>query len=89
MTKVEVYTTRVCSYCLAAKSLLKARGIPFEEVDVSDDHEKRMWLAQTSGQRTVPQIFIGGRPIGGYRDLKELVSSGELNELLAGLSSIG
>lgn len=82
MPKVEVYTTRVCSYCLAAKSLLKARGVLYEEIDVSDDHAKRMWLAETSGQRTVPQIFIGGRSIGGYRELKALSSSGELDELL-------
>jgi glutaredoxin 3 len=79
---VKVYTTRICPYCLSAKALLKKRDVPFEEIDVSRDDEKRAWLVKTSGQRTVPQIFIDGEPIGGSDELHELDASGELETLL-------
>jgi glutaredoxin 3 len=76
--RVEVYTTRVCPYCVSAKSLLKKRDIPYTEIDVSGDHDKRVWLAKTSGQKTVPQIFIDGQPVGGFTELAALDKSGEL-----------
>lgn len=70
MSKVQIYTTNYCHYCKMAKELLKSKGIPFEEFDVTNDPQKREWLVQTTGLKTVPQIFIDGKSIGGYEDLK-------------------
>ena len=75
---VTMYTTRVCPYCHAAKRLLEKRKIRFHEIDVSEDPAKRAWLVQATGRRTVPQIFIGAEPIGGYDDLAALDAAGEL-----------
>jgi glutaredoxin 3 len=66
-----------------AARLLKQQGLEFEEIDVSGDHERRRWLLAASGQRTVPQIFINGRSVGGYDDLSAVVRRGELPALLA------
>lgn len=82
MNRVRVYTTRICGYCFAAKRLLAKKGVAFEEIDVSDDVEQRQWLVQASGQRTVPQIFIGDDSIGGFTELRALDRSGELDALL-------
>ena len=82
MANVQVYTTTACPYCVAAKRLLQSMDIDFEEIDVSRDPDKRMWIAEQSGQRTVPQIFIDQKPIGGYTELASLQASGELNTLL-------
>jgi glutaredoxin 3 len=82
--EVIIYTTRVCSYCVAAKRLLAARSVPYQEIDVSSDDAKRAWLVETTGRRTVPQIFIGGEPIGGYDELAALDKSGALATKLAG-----
>jgi glutaredoxin 3 len=79
---VKVYTTQVCPYCFRAKALLTKRSVPFEEVDVSRDEEKRRWLVTASGRRTVPQIFIDDKPIGGSDELHALDASGELEKLL-------
>jgi glutaredoxin 3 len=84
MPDVTMYTTRTCPYCVAAKRLLSSRGIPFEEVDVSGDRDKRSWLVETTGRRTVPQIFIREQSIGGYEELAELDRSGELRTMLGG-----
>jgi glutaredoxin 3 len=78
MSDVKIYTTRVCPYCVAAKQLLTARSIAYEDVDVSGDDAKRAWLVETTGRRTVPQIFIRGEAIGGYDELAALDKSGEL-----------
>jgi glutaredoxin 3 len=78
MKHVRVYSTRVCPYCVRAKLLLEARGIPFEEIDVSEDPAARAWLVETTGRRTVPQIFIGDEPIGGFDDLSALDRTGKL-----------
>ena len=72
---VVIYTTRICGYCVAAKRLLEREELPFKEVDVSGDPEKRAWLVEVTGRRTVPQIFINGSPIGGYTELRELIYS--------------
>lgn len=76
--EVTVYTTRVCPYCIAAKNLLAARSVAYKEVDVSNDNAKRAWLVEATGRRTVPQIFIGDEPIGGYDELAALDKSGAL-----------
>lgn len=87
--RVVVYTTQVCPYCVRAKALLTGRGIPFDEVDVTHDAAKRRWLMDTTGRRTVPQIFIDGRGIGGSDELHELDRSGELQRLLATPTVVG
>jgi glutaredoxin 3 len=80
---VQVYTTTFCPYCIRAKALLKKRDVPFEEIDVSHDADKRTWLVKASGgRRTVPQIFIDGQPIGGSDELHDLDRRGELEKLL-------
>lgn len=79
---VTVYTTTRCSYCVAAKRLLSSRGIAYDEVDLTGDAAKRAWLAGTTGRRTVPQIFVGGAPVGGYHELVTLDRSGRLAEML-------
>ena len=81
---VTVYVTRTCGYCFAARNLLTKRGVSFVEIDVSGDDEKRAWLVGATGRRTVPQIFIGDEPIGGYAELAALDHSGKLAEKLTG-----
>jgi len=82
MAEVRVYTTRFCVYCVAAKRLLHAQGIPYEEVDVSSDATTRAWLVATTGRKTVPQIFVAAEPIGGYQELVALARSGRLTAML-------
>ncbi len=81
---VKVYTTKICPYCFRAKALLEKRGIAFEEIDVSGDHDKRAWLVKATGQKTVPQIFIGETPVGGSDDLAALDRAGELTKRVFG-----
>jgi glutaredoxin 3 len=83
MVRIRIYTTRTCGYCYAAKRLLAQKGIPFEEIDVTGYDAQRAWLRAATGRRTVPQVFIDDRPIGGYTDLDHLDRSGELDRLLA------
>jgi len=82
MAEVVVYTTVMCPFCVRAKRLLDHKGVPYEEVDVSADVELRDKMVADSGRRTVPQIFIDGKPIGGYQELHALENSGELDPLL-------
>jgi glutaredoxin 3 len=84
VAKVEVYTTSYCPYCIRAKSLLKSKGVPFEEIDVSADPLLREKMIELSGgRRTVPEIFINGRIIGGYDELHALEAEGRLDKLLS------
>ena len=82
MKPVRIYTTLTCGYCQAAKRFLAGKGVVYEEIDVSNDDAQRAWLVQASGQRTVPQIFIGETSIGGYTDMRGLDQRGELDRLL-------
>ena len=83
MKKVEIYTTGWCPYCHAAKSLLADKGARYEEID-ADDPDTRMAMVQRAhGRRTVPQIFIGDTPVGGYDDMAALERRGQLDPLLA------
>jgi len=77
-THIRMYSTLICPYCIRAKALLKARGIHYEDIDVTGDSAARAWLVQATGRRTVPQIFIGDEPIGGFDELRELDRTGEL-----------
>jgi glutaredoxin 3 len=82
MAHVAIYTTPACPYCVMAKRLMKDKGVAYEEIDVATDHDKRMWLVEATGQRTVPQVFIDGKPYGGYTDIAALDKKGELDPLL-------
>jgi glutaredoxin 3 len=63
--------------------LLDRKGVPFQEIDVTGDWDKRAWLVEATGQRTVPQIFINGVSIGGYDELSALERAGRLDGLLS------
>jgi glutaredoxin 3 len=79
---VSIYTRAYCGYCSAAVSLLRSKGVPFEQIDVANDNAKRQWLREVTGRHTVPQIFIDGKPIGGFTDLRRLDERGKLDQLL-------
>ncbi|HWH76331.1 MAG TPA: glutaredoxin 3 [Candidatus Binatus sp.] len=83
MARVVIYTTSYCPYCTGAKALLRAKNVSFEEIDVTDDPAKRVEMETRSRRRTVPQIFIDGKPIGGYDEARYLDSKGELDRLLS------
>jgi glutaredoxin 3 len=83
MKRVIVYTTRWCGYCIRAKALLDARGIPYEEIRLDDDPAFRETLFDLTGGWTVPQIVVDGEPIGGYTELWRLDRSGALEEKVA------
>ncbi|HWP56293.1 MAG TPA: glutaredoxin 3 [Candidatus Acidoferrales bacterium] len=85
MARVVIYTKSYCSFCRAAKALLRSKGIDFQETDITDETALQEKVRQLSGQTTVPQIFIDGRPIGGYEELRRLDATRELDRLL-GLS---
>ncbi len=79
-----MYTTQQCPFCVRAKALLRHKGVSFEEIDVSEDPELRARMVEASGgRRTVPQIFINDRAIGGFEELRALDQDGELDRLLA------
>lgn len=80
---VIVYTTEPCGFCRQAKALLQARGVRFSEVNLAKDPEGRADLVALTGQMTFPQIVIGQRAIGGFRELLEADRAGSLDDLLA------
>jgi glutaredoxin 3 len=85
MTPVKIYTTDSCPYCVRAKELLKRKGASYEEIDVTGDDAARVNLTRMAGGlKTVPQIWVGERHVGGFDRLSELDRSGELDRLLAG-----
>ena len=81
VARVQIYTTAMCPYCVRAKRLLAARGIAFDEADVGSDPALRADVVRRSGRRTVPQIFIDGRAVGGFDELAALDAAGELARL--------
>ena len=83
MEKVVIYTGPMCNYCSAAKHLLNKKKISYEEVDIGFDEKKREeMLEKSNGAKTIPQIFIGDKHVGGYVELKALEQQGKLNSLL-------
>lgn len=86
MTKaaITLYVTGWCPYCQRAKQLLTQKSLVFNEINVDDDAEFRREMMARSGQRTVPQIFIGDKHVGGCDDLFALDCSGELDRLIQG-----
>jgi len=83
MTKVVVYATRFCPYCIAAKRLLGSKGVEFEEIDASNPQVRAEMTEKAGGRYTVPQIFIGETHVGGSEELHALERQGKLDELLA------
>ena len=83
MQAVKMYTTAVCPYCIRAKSVLKAKGVEnIEEIRIDQNPEAMKHMMETTGRRTVPQIFIGGKHVGGCDDLMALDSAGGLVPML-------
>ncbi|MFC0401792.1 glutaredoxin 3 [Paraburkholderia rhizosphaerae] len=83
MPAITVYTKPTCPYCLAAKALLSHKGAVFSEINVEGDSAKVLEMIERSGRRTVPQIFVGDKHVGGFDDLHALDSRGGLDVLLA------
>jgi len=83
MASVVIYTRQFCGYCSAAKKLLETKGVAYEEHDATYAPELRQEMIERAGRNTFPQIFIGGRHVGGCDDLHALERTGELDTLLA------
>ena len=81
MPKVEMYTSATCAYCMAAKMLLKQKGLDYTEIRVDIDHARREEMLRRAHRRTVPQIFINDQHVGGYEDLIAAANSGKLAQL--------
>ena len=81
--QVIVYTTEPCGFCRQAKALLSARGVVFSEVNLAKDPVGRAELVALTGQMTFPQVLIGKRSVGGFRELVEADRDGSLEELLS------
>jgi glutaredoxin 3 len=86
---ITLYVTGWCPYCQRAKALLDSKQLVFNEIDVDEDPKLRQEMTARSGRRTVPQIFIGERHVGGCDDLYALESRGELDQLVSNLSGQG
>ncbi len=85
MLAVKMFTTQTCPYCLRAKALLQQRGVDrIDEIRIDQDPAQRAVMMEITGRRTVPQIFIGERHVGGCDELIALDQRGELVPLLAG-----
>jgi glutaredoxin 3 len=83
MADIKLYTTEPCGFCRQAKALLSARGVAYDEVNLVKDPEGRAALVELTGQMTFPQILVGERVLGGFRELIEADRDGTLDELLA------
>jgi glutaredoxin 3 len=86
MSAIKVYTTQFCPYCVRAKQLLAQKSAVYEEIRVDLDPQQRAIMMEKSGRRTVPQIWIGDRHIGGFDDLWALDRAGELDPLLGAVN---
>ena len=72
MNRIEIYSTDNCPWCIRAKSLLRTKGLDFEEINISSDQVRALEMIERSGRRTVPQIFIDDQPIGGFDELSKM-----------------
>jgi len=80
---VRLFTTDPCSFCRQAKALLDSRGVDYQEINLARDPEGRADLVALTGQMTFPQVVVGERAIGGFRELIEADRDGSLEDLLA------
>lgn len=84
MARVVMYSTAVCPYCIRAEQLLQRKGVrEIEKIRVDLQPDQRVAMMERTGRRTVPQIYIGDKHVGGYDDLASLDHAGELDKLLA------
>ncbi len=83
MPQIVMYATGTCPYCMRARALLEAKGVEWTEIRVDLEPERRIEMTERSGRRTVPQIWIGDRHVGGFDDLYALERAGGLDPLLA------
>lgn len=79
MSQIQIVTSPTCSYCHAAKNLFDREGVDYQEIDLFEHPEAAQALIAASGQRTVPQIFINEKPIGGYTELTHLLHQAEFD----------
>ncbi len=84
MARVKIYTKANCPFCVRAKALLDRKGVDYEEIDAEGQDELRTWLVDVTGQRTVPQVFVDGRSLGGFTDIDALDKEGGLDPILLG-----
>ena len=82
MTKIIIYTTDYCPYCQRAKALLQRKQVKFQEIKIENDEDRKILIEKSGGRKTVPQIFINDKHIGGCDDLYELERQNKLDELL-------
>ncbi len=87
MANIEIYTRSWCGFCARAKHLLESKGAPFTEIDVEVEDRVQEMIQRSNGGRTVPQIFIDGKPVGGCDDLYALDAAGKLDAMLRGAAS--
>jgi glutaredoxin 3 len=87
--KVTLYTKENCPFCVRAKALLARKGVAYEEIPVEGKDELRTWLVEATGQRTVPQVFVGERSLGGFTDVAALDKEGKLDPILRGEAGPG
>lgn len=86
MSQVTLYTTQYCPFCVRAKALLDHKSAPYTEISVDGNSELRQEMMAKSGQRTVPQIWIGSTHVGGCDELMALERAGQLDPMLAQLA---
>jgi glutaredoxin 3 len=89
MTTVTIYTKPTCPFCIAAKALLKRKGVAFNEISIEGDRDAAISLAGRTGRGTVPQIFVGTEHIGGYDDLEAFENAGNLDAFPSRLTQRG
>ena len=82
MAEIIMYSSPSCPYCVAAKKLLASLQLSYQEIDISRDNALREKMIELTGRRTVPQIIIDGKPIGGFDDLSALHKAGQLQVLI-------
>ena len=82
MREIKIYTSLRCSYCSAAKQLLTSHGYEYQEINMQGDEDLMIEVMQKSGQRTVPQIFVGDHSVGGYQELLASLTNNEFAQLL-------
>lgn len=82
MREIKIYTSLRCSYCSAAKQLLASHGYEYQEINMQGDEDLMIEVMQKSGQRTVPQIFVGDHSVGGYQELLASLTNNEFAQLL-------
>ncbi|HEY3599295.1 MAG TPA: glutaredoxin 3 [Paraburkholderia sp.] len=82
MSAITIYTKPTCPYCIAAKALLRGKGVEFNEINIEGDRATAVAMMERTGRRTVPQIYIGTTHVGGFDDLHALEEQGQLEPLL-------